>query len=278
MGYLTSDDREKLQKLAEEGNEDALFFSGWQKIQQNRNYYRAWKILSESGDEASIQRRSDEKDRLKRSYNRKMALIEEGVCNGDLDAVEKRKMLRSQVAKRQRDCRASKKADKLAYEQQQIELPIRGVIEAAEVPQEAPNTRSASEYEREPSETCSECERDDDELLPTAIDAKLIKTENDEDDDVVESDAVAVVKLKNMAPWRNRKEQSAPEPRTHNRTEQEPSKPQTQEKRKRATPKPTMKDKEYELSMIKLDAEIREATLVAKKAKLELSRLQSRGN
>lgn len=111
MPSLTNLDREKLNALAEEGNEDAITFLGQTEQLQKRNYYRGWKILADQGDFQPVERLERDKARLGTNHEKTVAAIQAGVDDGDSTALALRDKRREDVRIRQQNSRARRKAN-----------------------------------------------------------------------------------------------------------------------------------------------------------------------
>ena len=275
MPHLTNSDREKLADLAKQGNEDAIFFLGQSRQQQLRNYYRGWKILADQKDAGAVERLEEERERLRSNHVQRVAEIEAGCCDGDSEAFAKRDKHREGMRKRQQASRARKntakqpatgKKGKAAETEIDEEAEMNKVNEDNENAATWPVTRKKRKVaepesyeaagstettedndvgEKEQSKapcdgsTCSECPVDDDEPLPTGNWPKVVKQEAD-DDDIIE------LPITKIPPW---KTGLGPPIQTF------------------------IMEEEIELKLKKINAEIRQAVLEAKKASLELERL-----
>jgi hypothetical protein len=223
MPALTNLERDKLSNLAEEGNEDAVFFLGKARRWQTQNYYRGWKILADEGDDDALQRLNEERERLKANEQKKVERLEKGVCDGDSEVIAERDKIKESVRKRQQACRARRNANQPTTTRKR---------KAADM---------ESDYVSDPVDgaPADECNVDDEEPPPVAAKPPEIKQEAE--NDVIELRACKV------APWLRRKGLAT---------------------RTRAT-----QEDEIELKLTKINAEIRQADLEAKRATLELERL-----
>jgi hypothetical protein len=241
MPHLMNSDREKLAKLAEKGNEDAIFFLGQSRQQQLRNYYRGWKILADQGEADAVERLEAERERLRSNHVQRAAEIEAGCCDGDSEAMAKRDKHREGMRKRQQASRAKKNAAKPPAIRRNRRAVAPEVEEAADTTQNAEDDEATETEQCQAPDgglMCSECPADDDESLPTGTNPKTLKQEAD--DDVIE---LLVTKV---PPWKTRLG-----PAIHT----------------------FVMEEEIELKLKKNNAEIRQAALEAKKASLELERL-----